>query len=650
MTIESFGLVAWYTLPSFRAALSPSAVAVDFCIACVTGFVIDINSKRPYSFLPAFFFLFIGSLSRLAKCESYFRAHGLYFATGIMFAGFCCKLGMLFLLLLPRKLPSPTVLGKMSPYLSWYEELIALSHSAFFGLFRNFPDKESAPKLDLELDPNQLAETFSKSWDTVSLSSGNPLLTVCLKTVAWFLFLGVFPRLAASASLLAQPILLRRIILFVGSATPDLETQWTLVFSTFAIFFSYAIFRSCHHLLNHRMHVALRGALLFHVFQKIHRLGPKQAELSTTTRLINNDIPTICKHIQLYYQGFNDAIYIGLGFLLMWVLAGPACLISVASVMISVAFRHLLRGSISRAESDLTNKSRKRQESIESALSQLPLIKMMGLRSVVVDRIFTLRQIELESLRTSLDIDCLTMLADITVDTISPSLICMGFCLLTPDKVLPEHVFPSLALSVHLQIALYTGMRRYGMMDQFFEALKRVEDFLLQDELVDTRAVTDLGTTAVRCAGLAIAPEGCEEPVLRNVNFSVPKSSITTCIGPSSSGKSTFLQGLAGEARLVEGSMQVDNPKVAYCDQDPWLENVSIRENIISGLVFDPVRYETILRVCLLHHDIQKLEEGDAYITGVNGANLSNGQRYRIVSSTFLFHHYPHRLIGNYSA
>lgn len=226
----------------------------------------------------------------------------------------------------------------------------------------------------------------------------------------------------------------------------------------------------------------------------------------------------------------------------------------------------------------------------------------------------------------------------LVVDTVTPDLICLGFHLLATGNIIPEQVFPSLALSVHLQIALYTAMRRHALKEEFYEAVKRVEDFLLQPEFKDARMVTDLGQVAVKCIGVAISLEGCEEPILRNINFSVSKGTITACIGISSSGKSTFLQGLAGEARIVEGSLRVDSAEIAYCDQNPSLGDVSIREIIIAGLEFDSQRYDLVLRLCLLHHDIQRLDEGDAYAVGADGVNLSGGQRHRVVSITFSSH------------
>ncbi|KAJ4144411.1 hypothetical protein LMH87_003295 [Akanthomyces muscarius] len=604
MFFETLNLFARYTLPSLSTTFSPAVAALNFFLACATFSVIDISAKRPFSRLPACLFLLFGTVSSFSQCQSYYQTHLRYFASASMLAGCCCRVMLLVLQMLPGQLVPKLTPRWISPYISWYEELTTLLQSAFFAMFRAFPSPDSVQELELELDPHPLSEVFSKIWRETDERSKNRLFTVCVRTVSWLLFLGILPHLLTTAVLLSQPLLLKRIIVFVGVAAPDSETRWTLVMSVFIICFGSAVSRACYHHLSHRMHVALRGALLLQIFQKIHRLGQNQAKLSAARSLIGDDVSVICAHLQLVYQFLNDTIYIVLGFILMWILAGRACLVSTSIMAMSVIFRVLLQSSFLKAQSDLAECSRKRLDDTRSALSQLPLIKMLGLRSVVVAGLYALRRTEVQRIQAFFDKRSLSQLADVAVDVVTPTILSLGFYL-TTDRVAPEKLFPSLALSVHLQIALHTSLH--------------------------------VGGSAVSCVELAISPEGREEPVLQNIHFHVEKGAVTVCIGPGSSGKSTFLQALAGQANILEGSLFVNKAEVAYCDQDPYLANVSIRDNITAGLDFDSERYDLVLRLCLLHHDIEKLDEGDAYATGDNGVNLSRGQRHRVALARALY-------------
>jgi ABC-type multidrug transport system fused ATPase/permease subunit len=51
---------------------------------------------------------------------------------------------------------------------------------------------------------------------------------------------------------------------------------------------------------------------------------------------------------------------------------------------------------------------------------------------------------------------------------------------------------------------------------------------------------------------------------------------------------------------------------VAYCAQSPWLEHLTIKDNILFGSAFDQERYEQVLESCALKPDLAIFEDGDA--------------------------------------
>ena len=64
--------------------------------------------------------------------------------------------------------------------------------------------------------------------------------------------------------------------------------------------------------------------------------------------------------------------------------------------------------------------------------------------------------------------------------------------------------------------------------------------------------------------------------------------------------------------------------------QIPFIENATIRDNILFGLPFDAGRYRKVLSVCALEKDLAMLPDGELTDIGANGINLSGGQRWRI--------------------
>lgn len=50
---------------------------------------------------------------------------------------------------------------------------------------------------------------------------------------------------------------------------------------------------------------------------------------------------------------------------------------------------------------------------------------------------------------------------------------------------------------------------------------------------------------------------------------------------------------------------------VAYVPQQAWLQNASIRDNIVFSAPWNEKRYQQVLEACSLTTDLQILEDGD---------------------------------------
>lgn len=69
---------------------------------------------------------------------------------------------------------------------------------------------------------------------------------------------------------------------------------------------------------------------------------------------------------------------------------------------------------------------------------------------------------------------------------------------------------------------------------------------------------------------------------------------------------------------------------VAFCAQTPWLQNGTIRDNILFGAAFNADRYGHVLNACALLPDLAALQRGDKTQVGEKGTVLSGGQKARI--------------------
>jgi len=137
---------------------------------------------------------------------------------------------------------------------------------------------------------------------------------------------------------------------------------------------------------------------------------------------------------------------------------------------------------------------------------------------------------------------------------------------------------------------------------------------------------------------------------LRNINLEFLSGELNIVSGRTGSGKSLLLSALLGEADLISGRIEMPSPPnseerfdsraipsnwvlptaVAYVAQIPWIENGTIKDNILFGLPYNKSRYQRTLEACALEKDLEALTDGDATEIGANGINLSGGQRWRV--------------------
>ena len=122
---------------------------------------------------------------------------------------------------------------------------------------------------------------------------------------------------------------------------------------------------------------------------------------------------------------------------------------------------------------------------------------------------------------------------------------------------------------------------------------------------------------------------------LRIPTLTLKSGSLTVVAGKVGSGKSSLLAALLGEMTLTTESKSknaavVFRGSVAYCSQEPWIQNATLRENVMFGSPFDESRYKEVIEACSLKADIEALPGGDQTEIGERGINLSGGQKARV--------------------
>ncbi|KAL6299258.1 P-loop containing nucleoside triphosphate hydrolase protein [Sparassis latifolia] len=124
---------------------------------------------------------------------------------------------------------------------------------------------------------------------------------------------------------------------------------------------------------------------------------------------------------------------------------------------------------------------------------------------------------------------------------------------------------------------------------------------------------------------------------VKNINISVKRGSLVAVVGSVGSGKSSLLQGFIGEMRQVKGHVSFGG-RVAYCSQTAWIQNATLKENVLFGQPFNEEKYWKAIECASLLPDLQVLPDGDLTEIGEKGINLSGGQKQRVNIARALYY------------
>ncbi|EJC98975.1 multidrug resistance-associated ABC transporter [Fomitiporia mediterranea MF3/22] len=295
---------------------------------------------------------------------------------------------------------------------------------------------------------------------------------------------------------------------------------------------------------------------------------------------------------------------------------------------------------------------------ITETLTSIRMIKLFGWENNTQQKIFKKRSKELKWTQVKRIMD----LANSTINFVIPLLTMVTtfatYTLVMKRELTASAVFSSMAVFTILTEQMREVFRRIPHSVQAKVSLERVAEYLEETELLDSfrewkpknsrrtsgRTIGSRNQDAIGFSNASFVwtdADAAQEDLDRHFRLSVEgeltfkQGELNMIIGPSGSGKSSLLMALLGEMHYVplgsESWFSLPRQKgVAFAAQESWVQNDTVRENILTGAPYDEERFKKVLYQCGLERDLGLFEAGDLTEVGERGITLSGGQKARL--------------------
>ncbi|TDZ13509.1 ABC transporter atnG [Colletotrichum spinosum] len=475
---------------------------------------------------------------------------------------------------------------------------------------------------------------LKEAWGTVNQAEKHPLTVAVLKAFWPELLIIHIPRLAMVGFSLSQALLVRTTITYIQNRyTRPPANGYALIVAFALVYVGNAVSSLWSAQLVNRLLTLIRGSLIAIVYDTMLSLRAETGNSQTAVALMGTEVERITVAAQWCVAIVPNILQTAFA---LWILSSQLGAVSIApiivavsSVLVSIKVGHMVPPRQRRWMQAI----QKRVGITTDIIGAIRGVKMSGLSDVVQDQIQRLRISELDESKRFRRVQIGNVLVGQFPSIMTPSITLAVYAIAQKlsdgEPLNVVQAFTSLGLlSILIQPVseLVTIPNNLG---SSVGCLDRIQEFLLKEQRVDYRQHRKDSETLIRvCQGsFGWNPN---TPILHNLDLALRPSTLTIVVGPVGSGKSTLLKSLVGETYCISGTVEHSTSDVAYCDQDPWILNQSVKKNIIGGAEFDQDLYRSVIKACQLEEDLRSLPRGDETVVGSSGGALSGGQKHRI--------------------
>eukprot|EP00762_Andalucia_godoyi_P000617 ANDGO_05406.mRNA.1 ABC transporter C family member 2 len=459
-----------------------------------------------------------------------------------------------------------------------------------------------------------------------------------------------------------QPISIGYIIAFVANPNPSYVGYiWvaalfvSMIIQAFVInVYFYRVMKSGMHARTGLVSAIYRKAL---VLSNAARQGMTVGEITTLMSVDTSKIEALAAFLHVIWSG---CLQIVAALALLYVLLGPSTFAGFGMMLLLLPAQGRVTTILGKLRKETMRFTDKRVKTINEVMQGIRVIKFFAWESSFAQRILDIRAAEIVKVRAS----ALVRAGNTALLMLSPTFVAVvtfEVYAASGNELTADIVFPALVLFNILRFPLMMLPMVIAGLAEAKVSVSRIGKFLQASELEASHVVQECteanaavfvsdaeftwgavknngktSTAAFTAPSAASSPSSPNSPqderraaTLRGINFQAPRGKLVAVVGSVGCGKSSLLSAILGEMQRNRGVVEISGSK-AFVPQEAWIQNASLKDNILFGAPFDNDKYKRTIQVCALERDIEMLPAGDLTEIGERGINLSGGQKQRV--------------------
>ncbi|XP_009792251.1 ABC transporter C family member 14-like [Nicotiana sylvestris] len=495
---------------------------------------------------------------------------------------------------------------------------------------------DEVPSLPPGFRAERLADFFEKNWPKPGENVKYPVLMTLIRCFWRDIVIISVLAIVQLAVMYVGPVLIQSFISFAsGDRTTNPYEGYYLVL---ILFVSKVIeVLSAHHFnfKSELLGMKIRSSLITTLYKKGLRLTCSSRQAHGVGQIVNYmavDSQQLSDMMLQLHSLWMMPLQLAASLLLLYYYLGVSMFAAFGLIVGSMICTLYITRKNNQFQFELMMKRDSRMKAINEMLGNMRVIKFQAWEEHFKEKIQSLRNEEFSWLsKFTYLLSCnLSLLWSLPPVIAALTFLAAILCKIPLDAAT---VFTATTVFRILQDPIRTFPQSLMSVSQAMVSLGRLDGYMTSGELdhsVVERVEGCSGRIAVEVKdGNFSWEDDGDQIVLKEINVEIRKGELAAIVGMVGSGKSSLLASILGELHKLSGEVRVCGA-TAYVAQTSWIQNATIRENILFGSPMNNERYRDVVRVCSLEKDLEILEHGDQTEIGERGINLSGGQKQRI--------------------